>query len=152
MNKIFKEHSKLYTENQTLRCEEKRIFYLETKEGCFQKIKIDGGVAKNTPNLKCDYLVIKDGIEDIEIFIELKGSDIKKAMEQLVNSYDEYATHMPNVKHYPVIVSSRYPQEDSSMQKYKEKLRQKFNQTLLNKNNILKTVYNQNNNAIEKIN
>ena len=152
MKEIFKEHSKLYTENQILQCEEKRIFYLETKECCFHKIKIDGGVAKNSPNLKCDYLVIKDGIEDIEIFIELKGSDIKKAMEQLINSYDEYATHMLNVKHYPVIVSSKYPQEDSSIQKAKEKLIQKFNQPLLKKNERLRTAYNKSNNAIEKIN
>ncbi len=73
-------HLEIYGENEVLKCEEGRKFYLETKNASFIKVKIDGGVEPNgmAPK-KCDYMVIKNEIEDIEIFIELKGNKIKDA-------------------------------------------------------------------------
>ena len=146
-------HLQIYNENEVLKCEENRKFYLETKNASFIKIKIDGGVEPNgiAPE-KCDYMVIKNEVEDIEIFIELKGSDIKKAMNQLITTYDKYAMKNPNIKHYPAIVFSHYPSENTSIQVAKKELKEKFKNNLLKHKDILKTRYDSKTNEIVKIN
>ena len=146
-------HSELYTDCKLI-CEENgKVFCLNTMGASFVKIKIDGGVEPNgiAPE-KCDYMVIKNEVEDIEIFIELKGSRFTKAMEQLLASYERYATKNRNVKHYPAIVHSRHPKIDTSMQIIENKLVEKFKNNLLKHKEILKTRYDSNTIEIVKIN
>lgn len=160
MNQRFELYSKLYTQNQNLKCNERgKIFYLKTQNACFERVKIDGGVEQNTPNSKCDYLIIKQGIEDIEIFVELKGRQIQDGAEQLIATYHQYATQADNIKHYPVIVTSsiknkkkRTPKTKTTTHKIKAELAQVFNNTLITNENIVETQYNPSNNSIEKIN
>ncbi|WP_142692383.1 hypothetical protein [Campylobacter troglodytis] len=144
-------HSELYTDCKLI-CEENgKVFCLNTMGASFVKIKIDGGVEPNgiAPE-KCDYMVIKNEVEDIEIFIELKGSDIKKAMNQLITTYDKYAMKNPSIKHYPVIVFSHYPSENTSIQVAKKELKEKFKNNLLKHKDIFKTRYDSNTNEIVK--
>lgn len=153
MRQEFIQHSEI-SSNKIIECKEKgSTFYLHTGNASFAKVKIDGGVvAKNTSELRCDYLIIKQEIEDIEIFVELKGNKITKATKQLIASYDKYANKQPNIKHYACIVSSRYPQEDTSMQKAKTKLMEKFRQKPYIKNEKLEVKYNQAKNKIQRAN
>ena len=160
INQAFEPYSTLYTENQILKCDERgKTFYLKTQNTCFARVKIDCGVEQNTQNSKCDYLVIKQGIEDIEIFIELKGKQIQDGAEQLIATYNQYATKTDSIKHYPVIVSSpiknkkkRTPKTKTTTHKIKAELAQVFKNVLITNENIVKTRYNPDKNTIEKIN
>lgn len=153
MRQEFIQHSEI-SNDETIICKENgRTFSLHRGNASFAKIKIDGGVvAENTNELRCDYLIIKQEIEDIEIFVELKGHKIAKAIKQLIASYDKYASRQPNIKHYPCIVSSRYPQEDTFIQKAKKELMEKFRQKPYIKNKKLEVEYNQANNEIQRAN
>lgn len=152
MRQEFIQYSKI--SNDEIICKEKgRTFHLHTNNASFAKVKIDGGVvAENTSELRCDYLIIKQKTEDIEIFVELKGNKITKAMEQLIASYDKYANKRPKTKHYACIVSSRYPQKDTSIQIAEAKLMKKFRQKPYIKNEKLEVKYNQAKNEIQRAN
>ena len=134
-------------------CEENhRKFTFHTNNFEFYKIKIDGNIERNTKNKRCDFLVIKKDTEDIEIFIELKGSDIKKAYEQIITSYKKYSDKSKNPKLYAAIVTSKYPSKDTSIQNKQNELAQIFKSSPFIKNNHLKVKYNFKDNAIEKAN
>lgn len=156
MKPEFKAYSEVYTENQILKCDENnKFFYLETKNACFAKVKIDNGVEpENSKVLKCDYLIIKQNIEDIEIFVELKGEDIRQGSEQLKATYKKYATKTDNIKHYPILVSSpiKTPKARTIKDNIKVELSALFKNTLLIKENVIKARYVSTNNSIAKIN
>lgn len=134
-------------------CEENhRKFTFHTNNFEFYKIKIDGDVEKNTTTKKCDFLVIKKDTEDIEIFIELKGSDIKKAYKQIITSYKKYSDKSKNPKLYAAIVTSKYPARDSSIQNKQKELAEIFERVPFIKNNCLEVKYNSEYNIIEKVN
>ena len=120
-------------------CEENhRKFTFHTNNFEVYKIKIDGDVKKDT--------------EDIEIFIELKGSDIKKAYKQIITSYKKYSDKSKNPKLYAAIVTSKYPARDSSIQNKQKELAEIFERVPFIKNNCLEVKYNSEYNIIEKAN
>lgn len=82
-------------------------------------------VAENTNELRCDYLIIKQEIEDIEIFVELKGNNIEHAYKQIIASYNNYATQNDNIKHYAVIVASCIPKAHTILQNIKREFKKK---------------------------
>lgn len=153
MKQELKMHAEIYSKK--LVCEENKngvkfILYANGFE--FYKIKIDGDVEKNTATKKCDFLVIKKDKEDIEIFIELKGSDIKKAYEQIITSYKKYSDNNKNPKLYAAIVVSKYPSRDTSIQNKQKELAKIFKSFPFVKNNNLEVKYNSEDNIIEKVN
>lgn len=119
-------------------------FYLYTNGYEFSKQKLE-----NEPNFKkCDYIITKD-TKDIQIFIELKGSKIKSAFEQILESLNHHK--IENAQIYAAIVSSRCPKMDTSTQILLKKFNAIFRAVFI-KNKILKTKYNAKNNSIEKAN
>ena len=50
-----------------------------------RQFQIDGGAITGTAVLRCDYLVVNDTARRA-YYIELKGSDVKKAMRQIDNT------------------------------------------------------------------
>ena len=57
-----------------------------TKRHSIRKFRIDGDVVpKNSNEERCDYLLLNDTDEQA-YYIELKGSDIEKAISQIENS------------------------------------------------------------------
>lgn len=50
-----------------------------------RQFKVDGGIIQGTTVSRCDYLVVNDTARRA-YFIELKGSDVKKAMGQIDNT------------------------------------------------------------------
>ena len=150
MNPLFAPHSTIH--NGTLTCGKSRVFSLQTNGTPFVRVEIDGKVEKNTPNKKCDYIVIKELAEDIEIFVELKGKKIQDAYEQIIQSHAKYANKSKGIKHYAMRVTSRIsPKERTTLQNIKAKLNnQKI--TPFIKNDIIKSQYNPSINTIEKIN
>ena len=146
-------HAEIYSKE--IVCEENhRKFILHANGFKFYKIKIDSDVEINTENKKCDFLVIKQEKEDIEIFIELKGKKIKYAFNQIIESYQKYSNKSKNPKLYAAIVTSenRKPNKDTLIQNKKKELAKIFKSNIFVKNNNLEVKYNFDNNAIEKVN
>lgn len=73
--------------------ENKKKFTLNNATG-FVKVQIDGGVLSlNDKATRCDFLLFKEENLKrlIEIFVELKGIDVLKALEQLEGSIQMFA-------------------------------------------------------------
>ena len=90
------------------------------------KVKVDGCLITN--GKRCDYLfeICSDNVEKV-FYVELKGKDIKKALEQIkatINYCDIYHEHRDKQK-YAFIVTTRTPQIDSTIQRLKRNLRNK---------------------------
>lgn len=136
--------------NKELVCKENgKIFRLYTNGIKFDKIKLDDG--QNNECKKCDYLITKQ-TKDIQIFVELKGNKIAKAYRQILVSYDNIE-RIKNlqVKYYAAIVSSRFPQQDTTIQNLQRKANKIFKDIFI-KNNEIQTQYNIENNEIMRVN
>ena len=135
--------------NQQITCSQNRkTFILYANGAIFSVVALDKGKGKYNKSKKCDYLITKD-TKDIQIFIELKGSDIAHAYRQILSSYENRENIQS--KCYAAIVCSKYPQIDSSIQVLQRKTNQLFEKVFV-KINKLETQYNSSNNTIEKIN
>ena len=76
-------------------CEEKGKKFTLNNAADFIKVQIDGGVFPNSDKTtRCDYLFYKEKElkRQIEIFVELKGVDVTKAIKQLESSLQMFAT------------------------------------------------------------
>lgn len=75
-------------------CEEhkKRYCLLNDKRYSVVEFKMDDGIIRNEDNKnKCDYLyVVKEPSHPVAIFVELKGRDVKHALEQIMESVTTY--------------------------------------------------------------
>lgn len=98
-----------------------------------EKVKVDGYFDCSKQHRKCDYLfVYTSDSEQIYIFVELKGSDIVRAVDQIRETinlfYDN--NYLNNKKVIGVIVSSRYPSNDGSYRKAKVTLEKSLSSKL----------------------
>lgn len=87
-NQLFKNGMPETTRRPKITCSENKSKYIaqnpERKLNC--KIRIDDALIKNNKVSKCDYgLWVEDG--NRMILIELKGSDVDKALSQLESTY-----------------------------------------------------------------
>lgn len=75
-------------------CEENKKKFTLNNAADFIKVQIDGDVLlSNDKTTRCDFLFYKEENLKrlIEIFVELKGIDVLKALEQLENSIQMFA-------------------------------------------------------------
>ena len=72
----------------------------------FYKIKIDGCEIIDNNVLKCDFMIMKND-EAIEIYIELKGSDIQHAIKQIMATIDSKG--LKSAAKYGVVVATSIP-------------------------------------------
>ena len=105
--------------------ENKRVFTIKnstTKN--INIVKVDDCLIKN--GQKCDYL-FEIECEDLKeiLYVELKGKDLNHALEQILTTIEfcknNYSHHYYTRKAF--VVLSRYPKEDSSIQKRKRALK-----------------------------
>ena len=87
-DQLFKDGKPETTHNPIITCAEKRSRYIarnpNRKLNC--KIRIDNALIKGNDISKCDYgLWVDEG--NRMILIELKGSDVEKALEQLFSTH-----------------------------------------------------------------
>lgn len=95
--------------------EKKSILYLSNEKGkTVACIKVDGCAIKE--GKRCDNLYEHDGEEH---FLELKGSNIKDAVEQLKRSIELLSGHRRN-KIYAEVVSPRCATIGNDIQRYKK--------------------------------
>ncbi|MFV0582806.1 MAG: hypothetical protein ACK5N4_12260 [Parabacteroides gordonii] len=93
------------------------------------KIIVDG--CQITEGVKCDFLVLDHN--NNEYFIELKGKDIPHALEQLEATIKQLSG-TNNIQKTAIIVTSRYPSNDTTMQRAKVMFRKKYKVDLISKN------------------
>lgn len=84
---------------------------------------------------RCDFMYTSD--RGKEFFVELKGSDIKKALVQLTKSIDQLTRVENKSQRSAAIVSSRVPSEDTGTMNAKAKLIKSFVSRLYIKNTSL---------------
>lgn len=88
------------------------------KKDPVEVIKVDGCAI--VIGERCDFAYFLNSGK--EIFVELKGSDIKKALSQLIATIPKITIAASKDSRASVIVSSRVPKEDTSTQIAKRKL------------------------------
>lgn len=102
----------------------KIIFFNPNKEQ-IREIKVDGCVIKDNETLRCDYVLIPQ--EDVEIYVELKGSDIYHAVEQLESTIKSLSDDVKKKQKLCFVVSTRVPKQTTSIQQLQIKFKTKFN-------------------------
>jgi hypothetical protein len=86
-----------------------------------------------TSGERCDFLYTS---AEKELFVELKGSDIKKAVSQIMQSIAQLSS-TDKARRTAAIVSSRVPAEDTGTMNAKAKLIKDFVSRLYIKNSSL---------------
>lgn len=93
------------------------------------RVVVDG--CQITKGIKCDFLVLDH--EENEYFVELKGKDIPHALEQLESTIKQLSG-TKNILKMAIIVTSRYPSNDTSIQRAKVFFKKKYKVDLISKN------------------
>ena len=91
-------------------------------------INVDGCAITEGP--KCDHLLID--ANSVEYFVELKGSDVKHALEQLETSIKKLGGE--STSRYAFIISNKCPLIGTDIQNAKKKFKDKYQTTLIIKN------------------
>lgn len=137
-------HITKFHSNQKLVCEENnKRFELDTKDGVFYRIKLDGGISKRgSEGKKVDFLVVDDN-SSLEAYIELKGTNVRDALEQIKSTLGQYRPKSKSTKCYAYIISSnnRIPKTSSSYYNNLEKLSRELGRKPIIKSNQIKVFY-----------
>lgn len=107
------------------------------KRASVRVIQVDDCVIKE--GIRCDYLLVLPSEQ--EVYIELKGSDVKHAVEQIARSIDLLACNCHSVIKLCFIASTRCPINSTEIQNLKKKFRQKYNAQITIKNGEIAHTY-----------
>jgi hypothetical protein len=108
-----------------------KMIFLNPNRKDVKVITVDGCAA--TKGIRCDYLV-KDEKDD-EFFVELKGTDIRHACEQLAASIKRLSTNPPQKAKYSFVISSRVaPAIRTNIQNLQVRFKNNFNCKLIVRN------------------
>jgi|GEM_PF-353223 len=101
----------------------------------FKKIIVDGCVIteQNSPGeKKCDFLLsIPDHPNCNEYYIELKGSDIKHAVEQIYSTIQKLSSVKSMQMKKGYIICNKSPMSSTHIQKIQKQAREQFNLVLV---------------------
>ncbi|MBP3194303.1 MAG: hypothetical protein J6M05_01355 [Cardiobacteriaceae bacterium] len=128
--------------------ENKRVLFFNCNSRVFCKIHLDdktnNQILNNIP--RCDYIIVSKDLEDIALFIELKGSNTNHALEQIEQSINTFGKCI-NKKYAAIVCSKIYPKFNSRTQQFIKK----NNTQLFIKEKQLELEYDSNNQSISKI-
>lgn len=82
-------------------------------------IKVDGCLIASNDTEKCDFLIELDDPYTLAIYIELKGKNIEKGYNQLINTMNILKERHVKVKKICQIVASRVPKSGTSISNLK---------------------------------
>jgi hypothetical protein len=94
-----------------------------------KQIEVDG--CQITDGIRCDFLLLA---KDLEIFIELKGQDLKHALEQIEATITQLSSDFRKKSKTSIIVCTRSPLTSATILHKKKIFRKKFNSELIIKN------------------
>jgi hypothetical protein len=124
-------------------CKENRSTYKYNNKSqyCVAKIKVDGGLLANKEIKKCDWLLI-NWDNGVSYFIELKGCDFRKAMEQIESSLNILLSDLSKLKvtvvNVRIVTTKNYPnfKQDREYIKLNKRI-VKTGGTLMSQNSLL---------------
>lgn len=125
------------TTNQKIVVKENKSTFciLNTNGNQIEKIQVDGCLLDNRVE-KCDWLFFVPHSNQA-LYVELKGSDISKAGQQLESTIMATANRFENCIKNCYVTTSKVPKYGSPVQKLQIMLKRKYGATLKVKNNIL---------------
>jgi hypothetical protein len=109
-----------------------KITFLNPLKENIIEIKVDGCAIDDPETLRCDYALIP--CDDVEIYIELKGSDIPHAVKQLESTIQLISDDHRKTKKLCFVVSTRVPKQTTTIQKLQSHFKTKFNASFRVKN------------------
>ena len=109
-----------------------KITFLNPNKDKILIIKVDGCVISDNETLRCDYALIPS--DAVEIYVELKGSDIAQAVKQIESTINLLSANPQKIKKLCFVVSTRVPKLGPSIQQRKSQFKNKFNASLRIKN------------------
>lgn len=113
-----------------------KITFLNPDRITVIKIKVDNCVIRDKKTLRCDYALIPSS--DIEVYIELKGSDLNHAFKQIESTIRGLSDNPTKLKKVCfIIVTSIPPTPISRIQNQKKHFKKIFNADL----HVQKTPY-----------
>ena len=107
----------------------RKINFLNPNRHTYKKIQVDGGAIKDTKISKCDNLLVSDD-EREERYVELKGTDVLHAIDQLETTIRELGEYKDN-RHAYVVGTNVAPAYNTEIQKKALLFRKNYNSELL---------------------
>jgi len=102
-----------------------KITFLNPNKDEILIIKVDGCVISDNETLRCDYALIPS--DAVEIYVELKGSDIEQAVKQIESTINLLSENPQKIKKLCFVVSTRVPKQTTSIQQRQSHFKKKFN-------------------------
>ena len=95
---------------------------LHNKSGCnIYQYHIDGGIVQNSRGERCDFIVEAELVSVTNLYvIELKGSDLNKAISQILNTIEVYKGKINHCKILPRIIIHKATTHDIHGKKYRD--------------------------------
>lgn len=102
-----------------------KITFVNPEHNTYRAIQVDGCVFNAEDGLKCDNLLESVEYAD-QYFVELKGGDSNKAVEQLKDTIDRMQPRLDGAKRMAFAVfSNTCPKNDTNRQAIEKKFRDK---------------------------
>lgn len=118
------------TTDSKIKFEEKgrKIIFDNPNRLHYLKVQVDGCVFK-TGMIKCDWLLLSND-EQEERYVELKGTDVMHAIDQLAQTIDRLGEYDRN-RHVYVICTNVAPAYTTQVQKKQKLFKKKYNAELV---------------------
>ncbi|TDW52072.1 hypothetical protein EV144_101752 [Flavobacterium sp. 270] len=103
---------------------------------CFTRIRIDDCLITSKQVQKCDFGFVRHSNDEF-YFVELKGKDVKVALDQIVSAisiFESSIIKIPKEKRFGFIVSSRNPLSGTETNNLKQAFAKKYGRLLEIKN------------------
>lgn len=107
-----------------------KITFLNPSKQKVQKVKVDGCLPID--GIKCDFLLISE--KKVEYFVELKGSDVDHAANQLCATIENISAAPKTQPKHSFVISTRCPLTSPQIQVLQKKFKREYNSTFRIKN------------------
>jgi hypothetical protein len=134
----FIEANPVCTTTSKIASENGKRFEIESNEN-FTRIKIDDCLINSQVVGKCDFGFVRHSNNDF-YFVELKGSDIEKALNQIISTINYFNNNfiiIPKNQRLGFIVSSKVPSGGTDIKKLKQVFAKHHGKILEVKNRVL---------------
>ena len=95
---------------------------LYNKSGCnIYQYHIDGGIVRDSHGERCDFMVQAELASVVNVYvIELKGSDLNKAISQILKTIDAYKGQLNRCQILPRVIIHKATTHDIHGKKYRD--------------------------------
>ncbi|MCU0553081.1 MAG: hypothetical protein MUC48_27440 [Leptolyngbya sp. Prado105] len=109
-----------------------KITFLNPNQDLILVVTVDGCAIKDTETLKCDFALAPS--DEIEIYVELKGSDVFHAVDQIESTIQLISEDPKKVRKFCFVISTRVPKQTTSIQQLQSQFKKKINASFRIKN------------------